>query len=733
MTISDDDPEVTVAFGAGTYTVAEGGTQSVTVTLSADPERTVTIPLTKSEQGGVSPTDYSGVPPSVTFNSGETAKSFTFTAAQDTVDDDGESVKLEFGTLPTRVSEGATGETTVNIRDDDPEVTVSFEAATYTAAEGGTVSVAVTLSADPERTVVIPLTKTNQGGATSADYSGLPASVTFNAGQTSRTFTFRAAQDAVDDDGESVRLEFGTLPERVSEGTTDETIVNIGDDDDPEVTVSFGAVVYAAPEDGTVTVMVTVILSADPERTVEIQITKVDQGGATSADYSGVPSSVIFTSGETSKSFTFTATQDTVDDDGESVKLEFGMLPGRVSGGATDETTVNIGDDDDPEVTVAFVQDAYRVVEGRTVTVRIMLSADPERTVAIPLAAENQNGASSADYSGVPESVTFNPGETSKTLDFAATNDTYSDTGESVKLTFGELPDRVTEGMPAETTVNIRQVSAHFQRDCTQALWCANLKFDDYTALDWGWNQLQYNASFSPPANLSDTSFDFRGVEYTIRDAYVVPGIYLEIDNAYNRVQRDQAKFQITISHGRTWEAVPEEHYQDWELHIGGVVLPFSEATRWRERSFQWQGLEFQKLFTAWMPSTVNKIGIKQISPVEHLPAVPSAPAYVSAAAQWSDGLRVSWRRPLSRPNNQAITGYTVQWKQPSHSWSDSAQVSSMEVGPDSISAQVNGLTEGVLYTVRVIATNGEGDSPPSADRSPSRRAWSPPWSAVRR
>ena len=253
-------------------------------------------------------------------------------ATQDTEDDDGESVKLGFGTLPARVSEGTPDETTVHIGDDDdPQVTAEFGADTYAVAEGGTVSVAVTLSADPERTVVIPLTKTNQGGATSADYSGLPASVTFNAGQTSRTFTFRAAQDAVDDDGESVRLEFGTLPERVSEGTTDETIVNIGDDD-PEVTVSFGAVVYSAPEDGTVTVMVTVILSADPERTVEIQITKVDQGGATSADYSSVPSSVIFTSGETSKSFTFTATQDTVDDDGESVKLEFGMLPGRVSG-----------------------------------------------------------------------------------------------------------------------------------------------------------------------------------------------------------------------------------------------------------------------------------------------------------------------------------------------------------------------------------------------------------------
>ena len=714
----DDDPQVSVSFGANTYAVAEGGTRTISLTLNADPERTVAIPvIVGANQGGATSADYSGVPASVTFNAGQTSRTLTFTATQDTLDDDDESVRLEFGTLPARVSEGARDETTVNIRDDDdPEVTVSFGAATYTAPEGGTATVEVTLSADPERTVVIPLTKTDQGGVDPLDYSGVPSSVTFNSGQTSRTFTFTAAQDTVDDDGESVKLEFGALPSRVSEGSKDETTVNIQDDDDPEVTVSFGAVMYTAPEDGMVTVTVTVILSADPERTVEIQITKVDQGGATSADYSGVPSSVIFNPGEISKSFTFTATQDTVDDDGESVKLEFGMLPGRVSGGTTDEATVIIRDDDDPEVTVAFVQDAYRVVEGRTVTVRITLSADPERTVTIPLTAANQNGATSADYSGVPGGVTFNTGETSKTLDFAATDDTISDTGESVKLTFGALPDRVSAGTPAETTVNIRQVSAQFQLDCSQAEWCADLKLDDYTAVDWGWSQLQYNGSFSPPANLSVKSFIFRGVEYTIRAVYVVPGIYPEIDNAYNRVQRGQGEFLMSISHGETWEAAPEGHYQDWELHIGGVVLPFGEAVLWGKRWFLWYGLEFQELFTDWTSSTVNKIGIREIPSVQHLPTVPPAPAYVSAAAQDSDGLRVSWRSPWTRQRNQAITGYIVQWKQASHSWSDSPRVSSMSVGPKSISAQVNGLTEGVLYTVRVIATNAVGDGPPSED-----------------
>ena len=213
-----------------TYTAAEGGTATVTVTLSADPERTVEVPITTTNQGGASAADYSGVPASVTFNAGETSQPITFAATQDTADDDGESVQLAFGALPTGVTAVSPSETTVSIRDDDdPQVTVSFGAATYTAAEGGTATVTVTLSADPadgrgpdhghgdgdaergphgrragraeggtatvtvtlsadpERTVhEVPITTTNQGGASAADYSGVPTSVTFDAGDTSR-------------------------------------------------------------------------------------------------------------------------------------------------------------------------------------------------------------------------------------------------------------------------------------------------------------------------------------------------------------------------------------------------------------------------------------------------------------------------------------------------------------------------------------------------------------------
>ena len=118
----------------------------------------------------------------------------------------------------------------------------------------------MSLSVDPERTVVVPLTATGQGGASSpGDYSGVPASVSFAAGETSMSFTFTAAADDVDDDGESVKLGLGTLPTGVTEGSPDESTVSIVDDDDPAVSVSFGAAGYSAAEGGTVEVVVSVV------------------------------------------------------------------------------------------------------------------------------------------------------------------------------------------------------------------------------------------------------------------------------------------------------------------------------------------------------------------------------------------------------------------------------------------------------------------------------------------
>ena len=87
-------PAVTVSFGSSLYSVTEGETVAVRVTLSEDPGRTVTIPITTDQATSAATDDYSLQSTSVTFASGETLGDITLTATDDNVDDDGEVVVL---------------------------------------------------------------------------------------------------------------------------------------------------------------------------------------------------------------------------------------------------------------------------------------------------------------------------------------------------------------------------------------------------------------------------------------------------------------------------------------------------------------------------------------------------------------------------------------------------------------------------------------------------------------
>ncbi len=676
--VDDDDPEVTVSFAKAAHDAAEGGEVTVTVTLSAVPERTVVIPITATGQNGATAGDWSVAPASVTFASGDTSKAFTVAAADDAVDDDGESVLLGFGDLPERVSAGTTAAAEVSIVDDDtaavaasvsslsvaeggeetytvelgseptaavtvaaavaggggvtaapaaltftasdwdspqtvtvaaghdddavdgaatvthtaagggydavsaavevtvddddhPRVAVSFGAASYSVAESDDAATAaredqavvtVTLSAVPERTVEIPITATGQNGATAGDWSGVPAAVTFEAGTTEAAFALAATDDDIDDDGESVEVAFGPLPERVSadpaaatatvaivddddrgvelsetrlavaEGGTGsytvrlrseptgavtvtvtghagtdvapdpeslhytpqnwdapqtvqvaagqdddsdddtatlahtaaggdytgadpaEVAVTVADDDHPRVQVGFAPGARSAAEGAAAELRV--VLDRDPQRSLRIPLAATGLGGATPDDWSGVPAAVTFEAGATEAAFALAATNDDIDDDGESVEVAFGPLPERVGADPAAATaTVAIDDDDDPEVTVSFAKAAHSVDEGDGVVVEVTLSAVPERTVTIPITATGQNGAAAGDWSVAPASVTFASGDTSKAFTVAADDDAVDDDGESVLLGFGALPERVSAGTTAAAEVSI--------------------------------------------------------------------------------------------------------------------------------------------------------------------------------------------------------------------------------------------------------------------------------------
>ena len=157
----------------------------------------------------------------------------------------------------------------------------------------------------------------------------------------------------------------------------------------------------------------TVQLSAAPQRDVEIPLIATATGGATAQgdsgeDYTGIPSSLTFAAAETEKTFTVTATDDSIDDDDEGVTLSFGAaLPDGVTRGSPATATVSLLDNDAPSVTVAFDAASYEAVEGGTaVVVTVQLSAAPERDVEVPLTATATGGAtaqgeSGEDYTGI--------------------------------------------------------------------------------------------------------------------------------------------------------------------------------------------------------------------------------------------------------------------------------------------------------------------------------------------
>ncbi len=343
--ITDVAPTV-VNFEQASYTVAEGGSVAVRVTLDSAASTPVAIPLTATNLGGATSADYSALPANVTINGGADEGSFTFSALDDSAVEPGESVRIGLGTLPAGYTAGSTDETVVNISDDDvAQVVVSFDSATYSVAEGVSRSITVELSADPQRMVTILLARTNQGGASNSDYS-VPSTVTFDSGETMKTVSFLATNDAADDDGESVRLGFTNLPAGVSAGTPHETVVSIVDDDDPQVTVGFASASHTIPEgtDGAVEV----VLDRDPERRVEITLS-VRPVDAVQADFDvewpdiANPRVLVFGAGVTRQTFTFSSLTDDEEEDAESVVIGIATpLPDRVTLGTVNETTVTI-------------------------------------------------------------------------------------------------------------------------------------------------------------------------------------------------------------------------------------------------------------------------------------------------------------------------------------------------------------------------------------------------------
>ena len=141
--------------------------------------------------------------------------------------------------LRAKNSFGSSGPVSVS-RTPREGIAVSFGAGSVSIREGGTRTVAVTLSEAPAAgtTVTVPISATAGEGLDSGEYSGVPMNVVFAAGDTSKSFTVATVDDTDDEpDRRLLTFSFGTLPEGYVPGTHETFVLTILDDDDPPGTL----------------------------------------------------------------------------------------------------------------------------------------------------------------------------------------------------------------------------------------------------------------------------------------------------------------------------------------------------------------------------------------------------------------------------------------------------------------------------------------------------------------
>ena len=97
----------------------------------------------------------------------------------------------------------------------------------------------------------------------------------------------------------------------------------------------------------------------------------------------------------------------------------------------------------------------------------------------------------------------------------------------------------------------------------------------------------------------------------------------------------------------------------------------------------------------------------------------PGVPGHPKVFPHDAEALDVYWEAPASDGGSD-ITGYKVQWKESADSWETPADVS--EATASGTIHTITGLTDGVEYSVRVLTTNGVGDSPPSVEQTGTPR-----------
>ncbi|MGH3082195.1 MAG: beta strand repeat-containing protein [Gaiellaceae bacterium] len=424
-TITDDD--ATPSLSIDDKTVAEGAPANLTVTLSAASSLPVSVDYASANGTAIAPGDYGAVEGQLDFAPGETSKTIPVLTTGDVLDEDAETYTIALSNATNATIADGTGIGTIS--DDDPLPALTVNDVTVIEGTAGTTNATftVTLSALSGRTVTVGYATANGTATTPADYTGTSGTLTFAAGETTKTVTVPVIGDGLDEGNETYFLNLSnpgnaTIADNQGIGTI------LNDDGKPSLAILDAAVVEG--DSGTTSATFTVSLSAASGQTVSVGYSTGDGTATAPADYASTGGNVVFMPGETTKTVTVQVKGDNIDELDESFVVD---LAGAVNADIIDGHGVGTITDDDAPPTLS-VNDVS-VAEGASGTANaaftVTLSSPSALGITVVYATADGTATAAADYEAASGTLTFDPGTTTRTFTVQVKGDTLDEIDET--------------------------------------------------------------------------------------------------------------------------------------------------------------------------------------------------------------------------------------------------------------------------------------------------------------
>lgn len=431
VTIIDNDPSPSVSIANKTFPESAGSSTSFSVTLSSASARMVTLSYSTSDGTAEEGKDYTATSGSLTFNPGETAKTIPVTITSDTLDEADETftVTLRNAVNATIPTDEATG----TITDDDAAPMLSILDKTVTEGNAGTANAAFTvkLSAASGLEVKVNYLTSNGTALAASDYLTTQGQLIFSPGQLTQTINVPVKGDAQDEPNETFNL---SLVTPVNATISDAQAIGTITDNDLPPGIKINSINAAEGNSGTTTATFTVSLTAASGQTVTVKYATTNGTAIAPSDYTAVAlTTLTFTPGQTSKTIGVPVKGDLLDEPNETFKVLLSNPTNATL--AVSQGTGTITDNDLPPkltITDATVTEGNSGATNAVFTVK--LSAASGQTVTVRYATANGTAIAPTDYTTVSGTLSFAPGQTSKTLAVPVKGDIAIEPNETFKV-----------------------------------------------------------------------------------------------------------------------------------------------------------------------------------------------------------------------------------------------------------------------------------------------------------